>query len=105
MNYTKAADAMERAGISGYDWHFSLSKLPSADKMPCLRVWLLKDGHIKTVEWLPDGLAKRLWKFEPSNGFSLPGFNYSPSKLTKILGSVLVELGKRCNTNLTPDGH
>jgi len=99
----KAADAMTRAEIPGYDWHFSLSSLPSADKTPCLRIWLLDDGHIKTVEWLPDGLTKELWKFEPNNGFSLPGFNYSSGKLKKIFGETRAELEKRCNDNLTPD--
>lgn len=99
----KVAQAIEDAGIPTYDWHPDLSSLPSADKNLCIRIWLSRDGHVKSVERLPDGLDKKLWKYEPNNGFALPGFNYSPPNLAKIFNNVCVSMEKCCKIGLKDD--
>jgi hypothetical protein len=99
----KVADALKDANISTYDWHPSLSALPSAANKPCIRVWLLQDGHVNDVEMLPEGLDKKLWKYEPNNGFALPGFNYSPPNLARIFGDVRASLEECCRDQLEDD--
>jgi hypothetical protein len=69
---------MEKTGIIPVNWHPSLYVLPQTEKTPCVRVWLLTDGHIKDIELLNQELAVHLRKYEPDNGRSLPGFNVRP---------------------------
>lgn len=99
----RVADAIEKAGMPTYDWHPSLSPIPSANNKPCIRIWLERDGHLKSIERLPDGLDKKLWKYEPNNGFALPGFNYSPPNLKKIFGDTRASLEGCCMDNLVTD--
>lgn len=99
----KAADAMDAAGIVPMDWHPDLTPLPSAERNLCVRIWLSQNGHIKAVEQLPEGLDKKLWKYEPNNGFSLPGFNYSSSNLSKIFNNVRASMEKSCRNGLKDD--
>jgi hypothetical protein len=73
---TKVADAMDKAGITPRNWHSKLHVLPNVtNKSPCIRIWLTADGHIKDIGLISPELARKLWKYEPANGDSLPGFN------------------------------
>ncbi len=75
----KVAEAMDRAGICGKDWHPKLKTMRQASKKaPCVRVWLDANGHIKDVESLPGPVVEVLRKYEPDLGRSLPGFNVRP---------------------------
>jgi len=76
---TKAANAIETAGIKSQDWHPRLKVLPKVTKKtPCVRIWLTEDGHIHDIEPLAEETAAKLRKYEPDNGKSLPGFNVRP---------------------------
>jgi len=72
----KAADAIEKAGIStGEHWHGKLKKLPNG---LCVRIWLKADGTVVDIEALPENLVAELRKYEPDLGKALPGFNVCP---------------------------
>lgn len=75
----KVADAMREAGVVPDNWHPKLKVLPKVTrKAPCVRVWLMKDGHVKDVDLLGEKQTALLRKYEPDNGRSLPGFNVRP---------------------------
>ncbi|MCU0600503.1 MAG: hypothetical protein MUE70_14750, partial [Desulfobacterales bacterium] len=96
----KAANAIEKAGIKPPDWHPKLNRLPKVSKeAPCVRIWLTADGNIQYVDLIDEKQVGKLWKFEPNNGFSLPGFNYSPPNLSNIFENVCAELEKYCVDN------
>ena len=58
---TKAADAIEAAGIFVKDWHTKLKPLPKVTpKAPCIRIWLDPEGHIADLEPLAATLAENL---------------------------------------------
>jgi hypothetical protein len=74
----RVANAMDKAGITPRNWHPKLHVLPNVtNKAPCIRVWLTADGHIKDIGLISPEQARKLWKYEPANGDSLPGFNVS----------------------------
>lgn len=96
----KAANAIEKAGIRPIDWHPKLNRLPKVSKnAPCVRIWLTTDGNIQNADLIDEKHVSLLWKYEPNNGFSLPGFNYYPSNLSKIFRKVCGELEKCCEDN------
>jgi len=96
----KAANAIEMAGIKPPDWFPKLSRLPKVSKgAPCVRIWLTPDGNIQHLDLLNEKHARQLWKFEPNNGYSLPGFNYFPPNLSNIFDKVCGELEKYCVDN------
>ncbi len=88
----KAANAIEKAGIKPQDWHPKLKRLPKISKeSPCVRIWLTIDGNIQNVDLINEKQVRQLWKFEPNNGFALPGFNYLPPNLPTIFENVCEE--------------
>ncbi len=97
----KAANAIAQAGIKPQDWHPKLNPLPKVSKeTPCVRIWLTTKGNIQNVDLIDEKQVAQLWKFEPNNGFSLPGFNYFPPNLSNIFKKVCGELEKYCLDNL-----
>ena len=96
----KAANAIEHAGIKPQDWYPKLNRLPKVSKeAPCVRIWLTTDGNIHDIDFINENQVGQLWKFEPNNGFSLPGFNYFPPNLLNIFEKVCGELEKCCVDN------
>lgn len=97
----KAADAIEKAGISAKDWHPKLKPLPKATtKAPCIRIRLTNDGHIHDIDLLEPEHVAQLRKFEPDNGKSFPGFNVRPLYILTLPDTEAKKLSKELETKI-----
>jgi hypothetical protein len=72
------SSTIESKGIVTKDWYREYKPLPQATKnVPCIRIWLAKDGSVCGLESLDTELVQSLRKFG-NNQSAFPAFNIAP---------------------------